>query len=285
LYCLLDLQNKFQLNPAIPPDFHVNVDADVLDVTEAILNEGIRAYGGVKIDFTKPLPPDFRLVYDFHGREYLGGAHGLLGVLYLLMRAYTMNSAYFHAKNAEFTSNLLKAIKASLDLLAAHQLPTGNFPSSFTKKERDSLVQFCHGSPGAVACFTLAAETFKASDAKRAAGYTDTALLAGHNIWANGVLKKGFGLCHGISGNGYAFLALYRHTKDERWLYRAHKFLQLKSEPAVMDIISNYTLDDRYVKGLSDAPFSLMLGLVGDLAYGIDTLDYATAAGFPGYEI
>jgi hypothetical protein len=27
------------------------------------------------------------------------------------------------------------------------------------------------------------------------------------HIWKYGVLKKGFGLCHGISGNAYAFLS------------------------------------------------------------------------------
>lgn len=284
LYCLLDLQKKFQQNTTIPPDFTVKLEADILEVTEAIVNEGIRAYGQ-PIDFTKPLPTDFRLVYDFHGREYLGGAHGLCGVLYLLMRAYLMNTAFFTAKKPDFTAILLRTIRASLHLISVHQLPTGNFPSSFTKKERDALVQFCHGAPGAVACFILAAELFKPTDEKAAAGYLKSAILAGENIWTSGILKKGFGLCHGISGNGYAFLALHRHTKDPRWLYRAHKFVHLKHEKTVMDVINSYKMDDREVTGLSDAPFSLMLGLAGDVSYTIDVLDTGTASGFPGYEI
>ena len=28
-----------------------------------------------------------------------------------------------------------------------------------------------------------------------------------NHIWKFGVLKKGFGLCHGISGNAYAFIS------------------------------------------------------------------------------
>jgi hypothetical protein len=28
-----------------------------------------------------------------------------------------------------------------------------------------------------------------------------------NHIWKYGVLKKGFGLCHGISGNAYAFIS------------------------------------------------------------------------------
>ena len=32
----------------------------------------------------------------------------------------------------------------------------------------------------------------------------------GNIIWKEGLLKKGNGLCHGISGNGYLLHALYR---------------------------------------------------------------------------
>ena len=52
----------------------------------------------------------------------------------------------------------------------------------------------------------------------------DSAIKAGNNIWCNGLLKKGFGLCHGISGNGYSFLSLYRVTNDKKWLDKALKF-------------------------------------------------------------
>ena len=42
-------------------------------------------------------------------------------------------------------------------------------------------------------------------------------------IWKRGFLQKGYGLCHGIAGNGYAFLALYNLTKDCKYLYYANK--------------------------------------------------------------
>jgi hypothetical protein len=32
-----------------------------------------------------------------------------------------------------------------------------------------------------------------------------------NHIWKFGVLKKGFGLCHGISGNAYAFISPSLH--------------------------------------------------------------------------
>ena len=39
-----------------------------------------------------------------------------------------------------------------------------------------------------------------------------------------GPLAKGSNLCHGTAGNGYAFLKLYRRTKDAEWLQRARDF-------------------------------------------------------------
>ncbi len=37
--------------------------------------------------------------------------------------------------------------------------------------------------------------------------------LGGEVIWSRGLLKKGWGLCHGTAGNGYAFIHLYQITK------------------------------------------------------------------------
>ena len=41
------------------------------------------------------LPSDFRLFYTFHKKEYLGGAHGLFGVLYEIFKAFDLNYDYF----------------------------------------------------------------------------------------------------------------------------------------------------------------------------------------------
>ena len=41
--------------------------------------------------------------------------------------------------------------------------------------------------------------------------------------WHRGLLKKGYGLCHGAAGNAYAFLALFRLTHNQKHLHRACK--------------------------------------------------------------
>lgn len=37
-------------------------------------------------------------------------------------------------------------------------------------------------------------------------------------------MLQGVGLCHGINGNGYAFLTLYRTTGEVKYLVRAQQF-------------------------------------------------------------
>lgn len=43
--------------------------------------------------------------------------------------------------------------------------------------------------------------------------YLQTALQCGEVIWSRGLLKKGYGICHGVAGNAYAFLSLFQQTK------------------------------------------------------------------------
>jgi len=40
------------------------------------------------VDFNAKLPNDFRLVYYIWNKEYLGAAHGLSGILNIMMKAY-----------------------------------------------------------------------------------------------------------------------------------------------------------------------------------------------------
>jgi len=76
------------------------------------------------------------------------------------------------------------------------------------------LMQFCHGAPGFVICLA----EMPTSD------LDDLLIGAGEAIWRAGPLTKGANLCHGTTGNGYAFLKLYQRTEDVRWLERARAF-------------------------------------------------------------
>ena len=60
--------------------------------------------------------------------------------------------------------------------------------------------------------------------------YLKEAVDCGEVIWQRGLLRKGYGICHGTAGNGYAFLSLYRTTREKKYLYRACK---VTSQPLV----------------------------------------------------
>ena len=53
--------------------------------------------------------------------------------------------------------------------------------------------------------------------------YLDAAAACGEVVWERGLLYKGYGLCHGVSGNAYTFLQLYRLTGKQAYLDRAEK--------------------------------------------------------------
>ena len=57
--------------------------------------------------------------------------------------------------------------------------------------------------------------------------YLKAAKDCGEAIWHRGLLLKGNGLCHGITGNTYPFLSLYRETQDVKWRTRAYRFARL----------------------------------------------------------
>jgi lantibiotic modifying enzyme len=52
--------------------------------------------------------------------------------------------------------------------------------------------------------------------------YLDKAINCGEITWARGLLRKGYGLCHGVAGNGYTLLDLYKTTSDPKWLHRSY---------------------------------------------------------------
>ena len=65
----------------------------------------------------------------------------------------------------------------------------------------------------------------------------DSAKLAADCTWERGLLTKGLMLCHGITGNTYMQIYMYKQTKDEKYLYRALSFQEFVSQtPELSDI-------------------------------------------------
>lgn len=98
------------------------------------------------------LPEDFRLVYYFHKKEYLGGAHGLGGTISILLTALKYND--FGVKLKYY----IQLLKKSIVFLLKH-LINGNFSTS-AGSNSIKLVHFCHGAPGIVTALAKFADMF-----------------------------------------------------------------------------------------------------------------------------
>jgi hypothetical protein len=161
---------------------------------------------------------------DLYGRRstYLDAVHGFVATALPLIRGSALLAA-------DDWAAWRRCIEETVTRSAVRSGTHVNWPPELCRDRRLQpwLLQFCHGAPGFVIC--LAAMPGDALD--------ELLLAAGETTWNAGPLVKGSNLCHGTGGNGYALLALYRRTGDERWLNRArafamHGILQTEAEAA-----------------------------------------------------
>jgi lantibiotic modifying enzyme len=105
--------------------------------------------------------------------------------------------------------------------ILSQQTGFGSFSFTLNSEVEEEMEpnHWCHGAPGAIPLFLEAYLTFKNQD------FLEAALKSGKCVWKKGLIRKGFGLCHGISGNAYLLHSIYRVTGDILWKQRAQMFL------------------------------------------------------------
>ncbi|KAH3719205.1 lanC-like protein 2 [Dreissena polymorpha] len=194
------------------------------------------------------------LMYAWHDKHYLGAAHGLAGIYYMLMQV----------SNESVKKYVEELVRPSLEWMLTLQFPSGNCPSSIGSSTGDKLVHWCHGAPGWIHTFILAHKKFGEDR------YLQAAIRCADMIWERGLLMKGHGICHGTAGNGYAFLAMYQMTGDQKYLHRAYQFglFCIQHKPS----------------RLPDAPFSLFEGLAGTIYFLTELLEPSDAK-FPAFTL
>ena len=239
LYSLVYVTDTFSGQAKLEIEDKINLTVDL------ILKEGIKG--------SKAWKSRCPLMYDWHDKAYYGAAHGLIGIIFILLQL-----------ERKFISDetLNSLILPSIDYILGKMFPSGNVPSSMNS-ETDKLIHWCHGAPGSIHLFLLAYH--KTKNPK----YFEAAEKNAQVIWSRGLLKKGHGLCHGIAGNGYAFLAMYQATQDPDWLAKAHCFCR-------------FILDQKDPK-MADRPFSLFEGISGTIWFLQDILEDPMNAKFPAY--
>jgi len=195
-------------------------------------------------------------------RYDIGLVHGLAGNLYLMLEfpelLERLGASEEVRGSLDCLTDCVEAERGMLELFPSRH----SDPGVFTDK-----VHWCNGTTGAVFLFTRAYEVF--GDAS----YLEAARWAAEHVWRYGLLRKGNGLCHGVAGNAYAFLTLYRATSEERQLHRALHF-------------ARFTLSDRPRRHpqVPNRPGSLYEGQMGTLCFQLDCLDPERAR-FPAFEV
>jgi hypothetical protein len=231
---------------------------------------------------------------------YLGGAHGVAGNLFLMLKGIKCYNDYYNKnqkdeKEIKIYEDILGEIQASLIQIGLIRFKSGNFPSSYygdVNEEKDNLVQFCHGAPGFISLYIEAFKHFKNNN------FLEIAMDCGKIIKERGILKKGFGVCHGITGNNYFLYTLSKYFEDDNdsknyiyWFNYFIEFLFLGNDKEILDIVNNFDDRSRKTKGLPDTPYSLMEGIGGRMCflsevlanlYNNKNIDFIK---FPGYEI
>ncbi|XP_076014434.1 lanC-like protein 2 [Genypterus blacodes] len=195
------------------------------------------------------------LLYEWHKKQYIGAAHGLAGIYYMLMQP-----------GSKVQPDILsELVRPSIDYVRHKRFRSGNYPSSLSN-ETDRLVHWCHGSPGVIHMLIMAHKVFKEDK------YLKEAAECAEVIWQRGLLRKGYGICHGTAGNGYAFLSLYKLTQEKKYLYRACKFAE-------------WCLDyGTHGCRVPDRPYSLFEGMAGTIYY-LSEMEKPEDSCFPAFEL
>ena len=290
LYSLLFLKKYFvsnSKNNIIDKNYIIKLDNTIIEIFNLLIKSGIQNMENYNWNHS--------LLYPFHTsgnrppKFYLGAAHGLIGALYMLLSTIQFFPNLFKQQikvsgnNTSIDNILLQSLKYVQSLQIKS---TGNFPSDMEGKDKGDKVHFCHGCIGAIYLFLLGEEFFPNN------GFKETAFLCNNCLWERGLLYKGNGVCHGMSGVVYGLLKLYRYTKNDLYLKEAIGICFGTFDPEVQSLVKEYVDPQRKCKGIPDTPYSLMEGEGGNLVMYYDLLSILLnknnsdfIALFPGYEI
>ncbi|GBP57227.1 LanC-like protein 3 [Eumeta japonica] len=213
---------------------------ELYDICDVIIESGRK--------FSKQNNNPCPLMYHYYNTQYLGAAHGISTILQMLLNV----PGYL-----EYNTGAAQDIKATVEFLASLQNEEGNWPCCMEEigLNEHKLVHWCHGAPGTVYLMAKAFLVFKEQM------YLNACVRAGEVIWNKGLLKKGPGICHGVAGNGYVFLLLYRLTGNQKYLYRAKAFADFMN--------TDVFLQDAKIP---DNPESLYEGTAGTVCFLADLL-------------
>ena len=268
LYSLLVLR-RHTPSASRPPELDGAMDA----MFDGLLSDGAALGRALSLRSHPTSLVQSPLAFGFPAKEghvYLGAAHGLAGVLYVLM----------HLGERCLRPGTRELITGALDYIVSVQTEDGNFPVGppmGDARPAADLVHWCHGAPGIIPTLCKAYEVFGEES------YLRAALRAADCVWSRGLLRKGLGVCHGIAGSMLSLLHVHRTTGSQRYLYRALRMCEATWSASCLEAIAQFDDPKRYRPGVPDLPNSLMEGKAG-LLYAYVSIQRPATARFPGYD-
>ena len=122
----------------------------------------------------------------------------LVGILAILLQA----------PNYVLTPHLPILLQTS-DTLLRFVVHQGGYLPTFLPLHTHSklLVQICHGSPGVLVLVAVLRSLHREHSKDT---WFEAEAMASKVVWKQGLLRKGLGVCHGLSGNAWGWLLLGR---------------------------------------------------------------------------
>ncbi|KAJ6648446.1 LanC-like protein 3 like [Pseudolycoriella hygida] len=241
-------------------------DDQIMEVCRLIIESG-REYSMMK-------GSRFPLLYPYYDCEHLGALYGLSSILLVLLASPLFHRCPDSDEFLHISEDTYDLVQSTVDRLLEFQDEEGHFPATVEDNEvpyqcmkLPSLVQWCTDSPGIIYLLIKSYEIFR--DVK----YLDAARKVTDVIWKYGLLTAGPSLCHGVAGNGYAFLVMYRVTGETKFLYRAFRFAQFLRNPEFLELPETEAYK-----------YSLFEGLAGVVCFLLDLMDPLQAS-FPFMDI
>ncbi|KAF8154723.1 hypothetical protein B0H34DRAFT_534833 [Crassisporium funariophilum] len=319
LYALLYLRQERE---RISTDAQTNIPEDefsalrdlLSDETISLLVDSIMARGKhgsqvlLKDSRTRhgviSVPP---LMWKWHGKRYLGGAHGVAGILQIVL------NCPFSALQKHITP-----ITETLMWLINCQDVSGNWPTKYGSENGSrtpsgasskDLVQYvapfrknleicllllsrwCHGASGMIILLSTALRVFgnhsgiiPSQDTVKERIRTSVR-RASSLVYERGLLCKGVGLCHGTAGSVYALLgasSALDTAPDREWLKKAAHLAYLATYHEEMTSCRRMVVPDRR--------WSLYEGLAGmccawaEVLRRLDSDRRFLSSGMPGFD-
>ncbi|CAG7976112.1 unnamed protein product [Penicillium nalgiovense] len=228
------------------------------------------------------------------GHYCFGAVHGITGILTILLSCKPAElTDYFPVIGGTITT-LCKLSGATNG-----HLPMTLPPYSFRQRSSE-LVQLCHGSPGLLILLGAALKNGSLTRAHWDPSWDQAIYLGTQRVWEEGLLSKGGSLCHGVTGNAWAWLLLHDcfeyhsdNLNDARTAYlQRNKLSALPNVEMSQELTSNFFLSralafmlharetkpyntspassDKDYR-MPDEPYSLFEGVAGNVCAWADT--------------